>query len=83
MNERAEWRGARRIAEVLAAKEAVLKALGAAADEVDWQQIEVSRRQGAVRISVSLTGQRIRKWHVSTAATRTLAVAWVVVERSD
>jgi phosphopantetheinyl transferase (holo-ACP synthase) len=82
----------RRIAALLALKEAALKALGLGADEADWRELEFGIERGdEARLSVTLRG-RIAEydrslgaahWLCSAAATRSLAVAWVVRQATD
>lgn len=82
--ERQCWPGVRGAACILAAKEALLKALqGSGADEVDWQQIEVLP---GFPLHITLHGElaawarqhRSGRWLGTVAATRWLAVAWVM-----
>lgn len=82
--ERQCWRGVAGAACVLAAKEALLKALqGPGADEVDWQQMEVLP---GPPLQIALHGEladwarqhRPGRWLGTAAAGRSLALAWVM-----
>jgi holo-[acyl-carrier protein] synthase len=73
-----------------AAKEAAMKALGSGWGQgVGWHDVEVVRREDAAPALV-LHGEaarrakrrRLRRWHVTLTHTRTLAIAWVLAERS-
>jgi len=82
--ERQYWHGVAGAACVLAVKEALLKALqGPGADEVDWRQIEVlpgPPLQIALSGELGLWAQQHRpvRWVATAAASRSLAVAWVM-----
>jgi phosphopantetheinyl transferase (holo-ACP synthase) len=83
--ERTEWRGERGMAELLALKEAALKALGGpGADEANWLEIEVRRWPVRLRFAGALSSaaERAGKWHGASGSTARLAVAWVVGERA-
>ena len=82
--ERECWRGLAGAACVLAAKEALLKALqGPGADEVDWRQMEVLP---GPPLQISLSGElgvwagryRPGRWLATAAVCRSFAVAWVM-----
>lgn len=83
--ERRQWIGARRLAELLAAKEAAIKALnGPGADAVNWHEIVV---EPGPRVRLRFTGELAgwaaaldARWHCSTASTRSLAIAAVMAE---
>ena len=92
-SERAWCRRRRRPAEgyavAYAAKEALFKALGTGkVGRMAWSDIEVAWPAGHARASMTLTGEAatvadslgVTGVHVSMACTRTLAVAWVVIE---
>jgi holo-[acyl-carrier protein] synthase len=73
-----------------AAKEAAMKALGTGWGQgVGWHDVEVVRPADAPPALV-LHGvaarlakrRRLRRWHVTLTHTRTLAIAWVLAERS-
>jgi holo-[acyl-carrier protein] synthase len=91
-SERAWCRRRRRPAEghamLYAAKEALFKALGTGkVGRMAWSDIEVAWPDGAVRPAMTLSGETaavagsvgVARVHVAMAATRELAVAWVMV----
>ena len=87
------WCGRRRracegYAMIYAAKEALFKALGTGkVGRMAWSDIEVAWPDGAVRPAMTLSGETaavagsvgVARVHVAMAATRELAVAWVMV----
>jgi holo-[acyl-carrier protein] synthase len=82
-------RAAEGYAMAYAAKEALFKALGTGkVGRMAWSDIEVAWPAGAARPTVALSGETaavademgVAALHASLACTRTLAVAWVVIE---
>jgi holo-[acyl-carrier protein] synthase len=88
------WCGRRRraceaYAMAYAAKEALFKALGTGkVGRMAWSDIAIAWPEGAVRPTMTLAGETaaaaedmgVAALHASLACTRTLAVAWVIVE---
>lgn len=81
--ERGWWRGPRQQARLLACKEAVLKAgEGPGADALEFHDLEVEPLGAGVRLhwhgALRDHPMATARWHLSSAATRGLAVAWAL-----
>ncbi len=77
----------RRCAEVFAAKEAVMKALGTGWNHgVGWKEIEVTRTDSGFEVKLSGTALAFahdERLFLSLSSTKDVAVAFAVAERAD